>query len=178
MADDYDIFRAAHEGNLAPLIELLRSGAELTADRRALVIQILEGRLNRPPHRQASLKTLQRRSAMARRVHELERKGRKPHSAIVKVAEEFGCHEKTIRTALREERKKQATLARLTATLNKIADSVLNKLPGGAEALDQMASEMKLLMENMYRQVGLTYVARTPSVRETESFLRQLAEKK
>jgi hypothetical protein len=30
MADDYRIFRAAHEGDYGPLVELLRSEAEIT----------------------------------------------------------------------------------------------------------------------------------------------------
>jgi hypothetical protein len=178
MADDLGIFRAAHEGDLGPLIELLRSGAELTPDRRALVIKILEGKLNRPPHRQASLKTLQRQHAIARRVRELEHEVRKSHSAIVKAAEEFGCHEKTVRNAIREERENKKTVALASAVLRTIFYRIQNNLPGGVEALDQLASEMKAIMEDEYRQVGLTYVPRANTVAEAESFVRQLTEKK
>jgi hypothetical protein len=101
MDDEYDIFKAAHEADFAPLIELLRSGAELTADRRALVIKILQGKIKRPNHRQASLKTLKRRSAIFDRVHELEIDGWKSTAAIRQVQEEFKCSESTVRKACR-----------------------------------------------------------------------------
>jgi hypothetical protein len=99
--DDYEIFRAAHEGDLAPLIELLRSGAELTADRRALVIKILEGKIKRPNHRKASLKTLKRERAIFNRVHDLEMDDWKSTAAIRQAQEEFKCSESTVRKACR-----------------------------------------------------------------------------
>lgn len=102
--DDYDIFKAAHEGDSAPLIELLRSGAELTADRRELVIKILGGKIKRPRHRQASLKTSKRERAIFERVHELEVIGWKSTAAIRQTQEEFTCGETTVRNALRRYR--------------------------------------------------------------------------
>ena len=175
--DDYEIFRAAHEGNLAPLIELLRSGAELTPDRRALVIKILEGKLKRPAHRQASVKTLERQHAIARRVHELEREGRKSLSAIVKTAREFGCSEKTVRNALRKESEREKIWARTQKALEQLCHRART---GGAERfrLQQLALEIRLMLEDTYREVGLTPPPRPFIFTEAQDFLQSQKEKK
>lgn len=101
MGDDYE-FRAAHAGDYGPLIEALRNGAGMTPERRALLIEILEGKLKRPPHRPAvTLKSQARRKSLVKRVRELEREGWKPTAAIIQTGAEFDCSERTVRAALR-----------------------------------------------------------------------------
>jgi hypothetical protein len=105
MHEDLEIFRAAHEGDFGPLIALLRSGAKVTPERRALIIKILDGELKRPPHRQRSMRTPQRRRAIAKRVREIEHEGCTPMRAVARAQKEFKCSEATVRSALRDERK-------------------------------------------------------------------------
>ena len=109
----YMAFRAAHEGDLGPLADLLHSGAELTPDLRNLVVKILRGELRRPNHRQKRLKTLLHQRDIARRVHELERDGWKSTAAVRQVEEEFNCSDKTVRNALREDREEQKAQKRI-----------------------------------------------------------------
>jgi hypothetical protein len=102
--DDLRIFSAADAGDYGPLIELLRSGANLKTGHRELLIAILEGKIKRPSHRQPSLRTLERKRAITKRVRELKRQDWKPHAAVIQVAAEFRCKDRTVWNALRHGR--------------------------------------------------------------------------
>jgi hypothetical protein len=102
-AREYETFRAAHEGDFAPLIQLLSSGAEITAECRELIIQVLRGDITRPHHRQARITTAIRRREIAAYVRRREANGIKQTSAVAEAKDKFGCCERTIKNALKLE---------------------------------------------------------------------------
>jgi hypothetical protein len=108
-AGEYETFRAAHEGDFGPLIEFLSSGAEITSECRQLIIKVLRGDIQRPPHRQARITTALRARAIAAYVREREAKV-KQMAAIAEAAEEFDCSERTVKNALKLEREAKRRL--------------------------------------------------------------------
>src|SRR5262249_17455860 len=140
----YDTFRAAHEGDFSPLIKLLRDGCELNADRRNLIITILEGKVGKKPsHRRSTRKTLKRQSDIAAKVRELEDKGWKTTAAVKQAQSEFDCSDTTVRDAL-----KRDDLARLFLS---------NPPPGLSEHGSQVfLCSLEMVMCDMVAKVGLT----------------------
>ena len=102
-AREYETFRAAHEGDFAPLIQLLSSGAEITAECRELIIQVLRGDITRPHHRQARITTAIRRREITAYVRRREANGIKQTSAVAEAKDKFGCCERTIKNTLKLE---------------------------------------------------------------------------
>ena len=49
--EEYELYRAALEGDYAPLIDMLRSGTELSSEVRGVLAGVLERKLKPPPHR-------------------------------------------------------------------------------------------------------------------------------
>jgi hypothetical protein len=121
MNEEYYIFRAAHDGDNGPLIEFIRSGAELTAEHRELIAKLLGGEIQRPPHRQKSIVTEMRRKAIAKRVRALERE-MKQMAAIAQVMSEFDCSDKTVKIALQRHRKGEE----ISTEIKKRADKILD----------------------------------------------------
>src|SRR5262249_29726390 len=152
---------AAREGDFEPLIKLLRSGAEVTPDRRALIIKILEGNFTRPAHRQRSYKTLLRKHAISKRVHELQQDGWKDAAAVRQAQEEFSCSEKTIRNARKEDRLRREAMERVRGTLDRIRSLIYSDLSDkaakGEWALKLTQCVINLLMAEHERAVGLTH---------------------
>jgi hypothetical protein len=165
MGDDYETFRAAHEGDHGPLIELLRSGADVTPERRVLLIKILEGKLKRPPHRQgATLKDQAVRRSLVRRVRELESGGCKQTAAVAQVAAESGRSERTVRSALRLARdtvEMKRLVDQATAAVAQTEHLLANTKVGEprhetATKLHEIAVMLLEGVSNLYRKVGLT----------------------
>lgn len=123
-AREYETFRAAHEGDFAPLIQLLSSGAEITAECRELIIQVLRGDITRPHHRQARITTAIRRREIAAYVRRREANGIKQTSAVAEAKDKFGCCERTIKNALKLEygKARDRIWQRLTVLFDRMAE--------------------------------------------------------
>lgn len=61
--------KEAKDGNLVPLAERIRAGAELRDDERAFAADALEGKISRPKHRPPRATTVAKRRRIAEFVH-------------------------------------------------------------------------------------------------------------
>jgi hypothetical protein len=151
--NDYIIFRSAHEKNYNPLIELLRSGAELTPRHRDLLAKILEGKITRPAHRKAkTLRDLQRTMDIAKRVRTLEADECKQIAAIAQAADEFCCSVSTVKTALRNDRAAQDARV-FIKTLFSTAKSL--RLEGNLKSAGGLLFDLQDAFSAVYAEAGL-----------------------
>jgi hypothetical protein len=154
---EYKVFRAAHEGDPGPLIALLESGAELTEERRRLVIKVLRGEISHPPHRQKRITTIIRAREIAAYVRSL---GGKQLAAIAAAEERFDCSEGTVKNALKLERR----IEELTAKLERAGTFLAQA--GEREALFGVLEDTFRKMDEENLRLGLRKLWRRPRVWE------------
>lgn len=93
----------AEHGDLAPLLWLLRSDKEISPKIRALIADLLEGKMKLPKSRPQTEKILWEERRRASLVMLLERDGwSKRTAAVAKAAEALGCSKKAVQEALRK----------------------------------------------------------------------------
>jgi hypothetical protein len=90
---------SAEEGNLFPLIGLLRSDGELSPKVRSLIADLLDGKLKRPKHRPRGMKEDDVMRCVGR-VMNLESEGWKRTAAVAQVAKESGRSVRTVQICL------------------------------------------------------------------------------
>ncbi len=91
----------AHEGNYARLIERLRDGT-ITREEMAVAADILEGKVKAREHRRAKTRQARGRAVfIVRTVRDLEAKGIRRKAAVMEVAKEHKCSERTVRAAIK-----------------------------------------------------------------------------
>jgi hypothetical protein len=147
LSKDYEIFRAAHEGDLGPLIELLQSGAEITAERRTLIIKVLRGEIKHPPNRQKRITTMMRAREIAGYVASAERHG-KQMSAIADAMAKFHCSERTVKNAIKRQREVLANREELKAVTARLSQTSEGK-KWLALAITKLLKEMDAEAEHL-----------------------------
>ena len=97
---EWPIIDAARRGNWRPLIDLLRSGQEVSCEVGLLLADILDGKLKRPNHQPP--KFIREVLAPAVRVLHLQKdpSWQKQEAAVAQVAAERGCCAKTVQNSL------------------------------------------------------------------------------
>jgi hypothetical protein len=115
--NEYDAVFAAHQGDNEPLIEWLKSDAEITPLLRALIVKVLSGGIRRPKHRPKSMLTRREHQAIANRVREL---GGKQMAAIAQVMSEFKCSQEKVKLALKADRQGRRSVEKFARWLNEI----------------------------------------------------------
>jgi hypothetical protein len=156
---EFYIFRSAHQGDLGPLIELLSNGAEITPERRGLILKILRGDIKRPPHRQKRMTTQRRLWAIAGFVRERENSC-KQMAAIAEAMKKFNCSEKTVKNALKRERA-------IKQTRQSMETAAQSMIKGGDKAeLFHICNETLRDLRAEYVALGLRKFWNKPRVRE------------
>ena len=98
---------AAQEGDTSMLCERLRnSEVTITMAERRCAADLIEGKLERPPHRQASMKTYLQAIDIAHRAEELTKELGKQEAAVEATMAEFKCGRRTVMNALKAHRGK------------------------------------------------------------------------
>lgn len=108
---EWELYCAARDGDFTRLIEMLRSGAELSPEARNLLADILDGKLKHPKHRPPRSDTHHRHLLIADRVRELAR-DRPLKAAKLDVAKEFKCDDRTVATSIRKLREYERRFGR------------------------------------------------------------------
>jgi len=133
---DRVVIHYAKEGDLLPLIGLMRSGEELSPKVRSLVADLLEGKVKRPKHRPSKLEAWSDELGQLGRLLELESEGWKRTAAVKQVATEFFCSVRTVQTSL--------------------SDWKLNEIEAGCRHIKRIR---ELEMEGWERTAAVTQVA-------------------
>lgn len=105
--EEYELYRAALEGDYAPLIDILRSGAELSSEVRGVLAGVLERKLKPPPHRPTKRGTQAGHLEIALHVRELVARDRPVKVAVAEAMAKFNCGKRKVETAVAMLNKKE-----------------------------------------------------------------------
>jgi hypothetical protein len=137
---DAYVIRAAKEGDLKPLIKILRTETRVQIEVRQFLADYLEGKFRRKRGRQPLATTEARHLHVAAMVDELRQvQGDKQYIAIEQIATQLGYSERTVKQPLAE---KKAFMERVEAAFNK-TDRKLSDLDFLFEVLGAWPDEGK-----------------------------------
>jgi len=143
----YACSAARFEGDWEPLIRLIREGGPITDDVRALLLDILQGKLKKPRGRARDNDRPSRIWKMALAVENLQKQGWKTTAAVAHVVKEFGTHTRTVQHAMAsvaKERKQRDAQWKAHAARRWAIICTAKKLPENTDdnALEQLANEL------------------------------------